>query len=169
MSEQETPAIPEIGRRRLSEVRDDLERYDVGDYVCVVLNDKDRHQDFVIFGEIHELQTAEGLWVGGWRISDAKGRPAPELMAFIDPDIEIEGDEIAGQTISHGDIVTCEVSSAGNICESTITGVALAGEGDDHLTCGSYIIGGIRARADLLHGHRDNVPKRPAVDTGDDS
>lgn len=168
MSDQATEAIPTVGRRKLSEIREKLAECQVGQDVCVLLNDKHRHQDFVIFGEIHELKTAEGMWVGGWRISDAAGKPSPELMAFIDPDIEIEGDDVGTQTISHGDIVTCEVSAAGNITGSTITGIALAGESDGHLTCGSYIIGGIRARADLIHGRRDNAPKRSHIDTGGD-
>lgn len=165
----ENPAVPVIGRRKLSEIKEALADVSAGSEVCVMIRDKDRHGDFVVFGEVYEPKTSDGLWVGGWRIADAKSQPTAELMAFLDPDNWIEGDDADARIVRHGDIVTCDVAAAGSVKPSTITGTALAGESDDFLTCGSYIIGGVRAELSLIHGRNEEASARPAIEVGEDA
>lgn len=140
-------ALPILKKRNLSGLRDDIADLEVGDQVRVHLRDKDRHGDFIVSGEVYLSMSGE-LSVCGFGLVDARGKPMPMLMAFDSNTPDPMG-RIGGRA-EHGQVVRVSVTDAGSTKGGAITGVALAGDSDDLILVGGYIVGGVRTSSVLV-------------------
>lgn len=152
--------IPAPKRRNVARLKEQLADIEVGDEVFALFRD-DRHGVFTIFSEVYE--TTAGDWLLGGHPFASKSKPSDVLLE-IEPDFDDSGG--AETEVSHGDLVSVIVASAGRLPGAEVTGTALAGHCDDMLTVAGYIVGGKRVKQAWVHEISDPaVQKRqPATE-----
>lgn len=151
--------IPALTPRDIKGLTEKLGDILVGDWVRVLMHDKDRHGTYVVAGEVYHSKVTGNLAVCSQALTQRGGKPSPLLRGFEPTTTLDEGDDMSEAL--HGDLVSAIITPVGNVKGGTITGTALAGTTDDLITVAGFILEGSRVEDYLIHDHQDeNAPMR---------